>query len=229
MKEMRWFRVWTDIVDDEKLRLLSPADRWYYVGILALKRAGILDAPGGKDVFRDPDDSKWVPRMVDRKVGVKLQLTERETAEVLRRLMDVDLVDGDWHPIGWGNRQFESDNSTARVQEFRKRNVKRSGNVSETPSETETETETETERKPARKRASRRCPESFSPDLQYAKSQVPDIDAQREAQKFRDWEFKTPRSDWAATWRTWIQNCRESGKYARQMVNGQAREAPIFR
>ncbi len=71
-----------------------------------------------------------------------------------------------------------------------------------------------------------RAPEEFSPDLDYARSQLPDVDAEREAQKFRDWEFKTPRSDWPACWRTWIGNCRESGKYARMpkstpmVVNG---------
>lgn len=61
----------------------------------------------------------------------------------------------------------------------------------------------------------RRVPEEFCPDLEYAKREIPDIDAEREAQRFKDWEFKTPRSDWPATWRTWIGNCRDSGKYAR--------------
>ena len=63
---------------------------------------------------------------------------------------------------------------------------------------------------------SRRVPEDFVPDLDYARKQIPDLDAEREAQKFRDWEFKTPRSDWAATWRTWIGHCRDSNKYARK-------------
>lgn len=69
--------------------------------------------------------------------------------------------------------------------------------------------------KRARKRASR-VPTDFSPDLDLARRELPDIDAEREAQKFRDWEFKTPRSDWAAVWRNWIEQCRESGKYARK-------------
>jgi hypothetical protein len=60
-----------------------------------------------------------------------------------------------------------------------------------------------------------RVPESFSPDLAYAKTQIPDIDAEAEAKKFRDWEFKTPRSDWAACWRTWIAKAKESSQYAK--------------
>lgn len=79
---------------------------------------------------------------------------------------------------------------------------------------------TPTERQSAPKRASRRVPEDFQPDLAYATQQLPDIDAPREAQKFRDWEFKHARTDWPAAWRTWIGNCRENGKYARVPKGG---------
>lgn len=88
-------------------------------------------------------------------------------------------------------------------------------NVAHAEAEAEAEAR---EKRPARKRASR-VPKDFQPDLEYARSQLPDIDAEREAQKFRDWEFKTPRSDWAAAWRTWIGKCRESGKYARRAAD----------
>lgn len=63
---------------------------------------------------------------------------------------------------------------------------------------------------------SRRVPDGYTPDLGYAVAQIPDVDASAEAQKFRDWEFKTPRSDWDAVWRTWISNCKTSDKYARK-------------
>jgi hypothetical protein len=66
------------------------------------------------------------------------------------------------------------------------------------------------------RRPSKRVPENFSPDLAYASSQIPDIDAEAEAQKFRDWEFAKPRSDWPAVWRTWIRNCKDRGQYARK-------------
>lgn len=69
-------------------------------------------------------------------------------------------------------------------------------------------------------RRSSRVPEDFHPDLAYARAQVPGIDAESEAQKFRDWEFKTPKSDWPATWRRWITTCRETGKYARISSGG---------
>jgi hypothetical protein len=63
---------------------------------------------------------------------------------------------------------------------------------------------------------SSRVPGDFEPDLDYARSQLADIDAEAEAKRFRDWEFKTPRSDWPATWRTWIGHCKDSGKYSRK-------------
>jgi len=73
----------------------------------------------------------------------------------------------------------------------------------------------EQEKRARPKRASR-VPEDFVPDLEFARSQLSGVDAEREAQKFRDWEFKTPRSDWAAAWRNWIGRCRETGSYAKK-------------
>jgi hypothetical protein len=84
-----------------------------------------------------------------------------------------------------------------------------------------TEAEAEAKKsKRARKVRTSRVPEDFSPDLDLARSLLPDVDAEREAQKFRDWEFKTPRSDWAAVWRTWIENCRDTGRYAKKPKGG---------
>jgi uncharacterized protein YdaU (DUF1376 family) len=73
----------------------------------------------------------------------------------------------------------------------------------------------DTEGAPKPRRASRRCPKEFEPDLEFAVREVPDIDAEAEAAKFRDWEFAKPRSDWAACWRTWVRNARDRGSYAK--------------
>jgi hypothetical protein len=80
------------------------------------------------------------------------------------------------------------------------------------------DTDTNTGGEP-RKRGSRRCPEGHSVDLAYARQQVPDIDAEAEEGKFRDWEFKSPRRDWDATWRNWIRSCKETGRYARKAAS----------
>jgi uncharacterized protein YdaU (DUF1376 family) len=67
--------------------------------------------------------------------------------------------------------------------------------------------------KPARKvRGSRKVPPDFEVTLDmqaWAAEGAPAVDWRRETDKFRDWEFKHPRSDWAATWRTWIRKAQE--------------------
>ena len=71
-----------------------------------------------------------------------------------------------------------------------------------------------TDKRERRAKRSSRVPADFPPDLSLA-SGLSGIDIAAEVQKFRDWEFKTPRSDWAAAWRNWVQRCRETGQYAK--------------
>jgi hypothetical protein len=64
--------------------------------------------------------------------------------------------------------------------------------------------------------ASKRVPAEFTPDSSYASAELPDMDVAAEVAKFKDCEFKKPRSDWDATWRNWVRTCKESGRYARK-------------
>ena len=77
---IRWFRMYSEAVDDEKLRLLAFEDRWHFVAILCCKAQGLLD---GDDTLRR------------RKVAVKLGLAARELDEVARRLEEVGLIDAE--------------------------------------------------------------------------------------------------------------------------------------
>lgn len=133
MSQMQWFRLYSRIVDDEKLRLLAFEDRWHFVALCCLKSDGLLD---------DPDDS-----LRARKIAVKLGVQARELEEIGRRLQEVGLVDENLSPVAWDELQFRSDNSTDRVKKFRekqKRNgAKRDRNVSATGQETEADTDTE--------------------------------------------------------------------------------------
>jgi hypothetical protein len=85
---------------------------------------------------------------------------------------------------------------------------------------TEAEVEEEREGKPKRAKRASRVPRDFNPDVDLARSLLPDADVEAEVQKFRDWEFKTPRSDWPAVWRGWLQRCKERGEYARKAKEG---------
>jgi len=105
---MKWFRMYADCVDDEKLRLLAFEDRWHFVAILALKCAGLLDAG-------DP------VAMLERKLCLKLGLGLRELSELQRRLNEVNLIDTVWNPIGWTKRQYQHDTSAERTRNWRQR------------------------------------------------------------------------------------------------------------
>lgn len=67
-----------------------------------------------------------------------------------------------------------------------------------------------------RGKRAKRCPPDFVPDTAWALAEVPDMDVGREVQKFKDWEFKTAKSDWPATWRSWVRKGRDDGKYSRK-------------
>jgi hypothetical protein len=132
---MKWFRLYSEAVDDEKLRLLAFEDRWHFVAILCLKSQGILD---------NLDDEA----MQRRKVAVKLGVQLRELDEIARRLAEVGLLDqSTLQPLAWDRRQYKSDNAASRVAEHRERKAKackvtrRYSNVTVTPPDTDTDTD----------------------------------------------------------------------------------------
>lgn len=133
MSKMQWWRAYSRMIDDDKLRLLAFEDRWHFVALCCLQCDGLLDEP----------DSP----VRTRRIAVKLGVQVRELEEIGRRLQEVDLVDENLKPVAWDNLQFKTDNSTERVKKFREKQhrnkVKRFSNVSVTGQETETESELE--------------------------------------------------------------------------------------
>ena len=133
---MHWFRLYSRMIDDDKLRLLAFEDRWHFVALCCLKSEGLIDEPA--------DDLRA------RRIAVKLGVQLRELDEISRRLREVGLVDEALSPLAWDELQFRSDSSTDRVKAYRKRQkkqgadtVKRDCNVSETAQEEDTDTDTE--------------------------------------------------------------------------------------
>lgn len=118
-KTMPWFRAYTEMVDDEKLRLLAFEDRWHFVALLCLKGQGLLDEGGP---------------LLMRKVAVKLGLSVREVEEVARRLAEVELIDkATLQPLAWDDRQMKSDSSADRVKAYRERKKQVSQSGAKTP------------------------------------------------------------------------------------------------
>ena len=115
---LRWFRVYADIIDDDKLGLLAFQDRWHFVAILALKASGLLD---------DECD----PSLKYRRVAYKLGIAGNELDELRKRLADVGLIDREtMQPCRWADRQFENDTSRERQRRYRERkSMKGKGNA----------------------------------------------------------------------------------------------------
>lgn len=101
----RWCRLYADIVDDERIRLLDPEDRWYFVALLACMCQGLMDKAEGP--------------LLDRMVGVKLGLADAAIGPLKQRLQDVGLVGDDWVPRAWERRQYRHDSSAERVRKHR--------------------------------------------------------------------------------------------------------------
>lgn len=112
---MSWFRVHNDILDNPKLLMLAPSDRWYFTAILSLKSQGVLD--------------KFKRDKLDKVISTQLRLTLAEWEECSRRLQEEDLIDAKYQPVGWDSRQYKSDNSTERSRKHRAR--KRAEKVAE--------------------------------------------------------------------------------------------------
>lgn len=110
MKKLPWFRAYTEMVDDEKLRLLAFEDRWHFVALLCLKGQGVLNN-------EDP--------LMMRKVAVKLGIDARTLEDVARRLAEVGLIDQETlQPLNWDSRQMSSDTdptNAERQRRYRKR------------------------------------------------------------------------------------------------------------
>jgi hypothetical protein len=130
---MQWFRAYSRMIDDDKLRLLAFEDRWHFVALCCLKSEGALDGELGS--------------LRDRRIAVRLGVQVRELEEIGRRLREVELIDENMHPVSWDKLQYRSDNSSERVKKHREnkaRNaVKQPCNVSETLPDTDTDTELE--------------------------------------------------------------------------------------
>lgn len=75
-----WFRLYAEMVDDEKIRLLAFEDRWHYVALLCCKGQGLLDAGDSRE-------------LLERKLAVKLEVSVDEIKAIIRRLAAAGLLD----------------------------------------------------------------------------------------------------------------------------------------
>ena len=136
-----WFRFYVEAMHDPKLRQLSPTHRWLWVSVLAAARQSPI--PGFLMVSdrQAMSESMLSDFAAVRVSDVRSGLTAMESIGLIERDPSLDC----WAVPRFSDRQFESDDITARTRKHRSkeqgRNVPRT--AVGTPPETETETESE--------------------------------------------------------------------------------------
>lgn len=141
-ESLKWFRLYTEIINDDKVRLLAFEDRWHYIAVLCLKAGGVLDEQDA--------ELRW------QRIRVNLGLADADLEKMLDRLAKVRLIDRKTlEPLAWNRRQFVSDHDPTAADRLKRFRDKKKGetdmkrvssalrNGHETRSETETEKEEE--------------------------------------------------------------------------------------
>lgn len=103
---MKWFKLYTDLAQHPRLRILAFEDRWHYVSLMCAKADGTLDE---------------APALRDKMLSVHLGLSAVEMDAVKDRLMDVELITEDWDIINWDDKQSADATGAARKRRQRAR------------------------------------------------------------------------------------------------------------
>jgi len=129
---LNWFRLYGEVIDDDKLRLLAFEDRWHFIALLCCKSKGILDTAG---------------ELLARRVALRLGLSVLELEIVAKRLADVGLIDATtYQPLAWEKRQRRSDSDhTNRDRQKRFRDKEKAANALRNGAVTRTEKRREEE------------------------------------------------------------------------------------
>jgi hypothetical protein len=177
------------------------------------------------------------PRDLADYADVRISVVNSALPKMLR--LGMIAMDGDTIVIlNWDERQFESDNVTARTQRYRaktkeqgrnvptsdvgtlqRRSRERSGNAPDTETETDNDSlrsSLRTQRAPNRRQAER-LPDGWRPDPTIhseMRVKFPHVNTEFETEKFKDyWHAKAGKDatklDWQATWRNWIRTAAE--------------------
>ena len=132
---MKWFRFWTDTLDDVKILQLSDYEYRIWTYLLAI--ASEVNSMSGEC------------QVNVKSMSLRCRTQVNHFLRALETFQKVGLItiNGDGYPVitNWKKRQFKSDDVTARVHKYREATIKRnvSCNVSETDQITDTDTDTE--------------------------------------------------------------------------------------
>lgn len=247
-----WFRCYTEIKRDRKLRRLPINFRWIWVAILAMAKESPVQ---GKLLI-----SEKIPATIED-IADESAADIEETEQAIQKFIEQDMMheeDGVMILTNWDKRQYVSDNSTARVRKYREQKretlPKRFGNNEVTPPETETDTETDTEKeeegpeKPetlsSPSSQEREClkqlkavpkyPFIYQKDLEYLRSlavDFPTVDLLTELKKWKTYKLDHPLkkgSNARLQIRNWFENALRWNKDERASPVGQTGQPDKF-
>jgi DnaD/phage-associated family protein len=159
MSKMPWFRVYSELLNDKKIKRISrimQMPRAYVVGAWVTILCLANESPVRGKLMLSDDIPMGEDDLLEE-LGLDVETTRRLIDSFINLAMLGE--DSGLTITNWNERQFKSDNSTARVQKHRAKQAEKLGNVSPFSDETlpkryrnviETETETETEQKQSR-------------------------------------------------------------------------------
>lgn len=114
-----WFRFYVEATTDRKLRRISPAQRWLWVAVLCAAKQSPQE---GWLLLTDRE-----PLTVDD-IADLAGMKPKEVQAGLGRMVELGLLVHDQEAgalriVAWANRQYASDDSTARTRKHRSRDV----------------------------------------------------------------------------------------------------------
>ncbi len=121
-----WFRLYHEFSTNPKVQMLSEVNQRRYLMVLCAR-------------CRNGDKS-----LQDENAAFEMRISKEEWIKTKKVLGEVNLIDDLNKPIGWDERQYVSDSSTARSAKHRMKK-KQQHNVSATAPDTDTDTDTETD------------------------------------------------------------------------------------
>tara|TARA_B100000085_G_C18542869_1_gene512682 strand:- start:953 stop:1603 length:651 start_codon:yes stop_codon:yes gene_type:complete len=198
---VKWLKLYVDIAQNPRIKLLSFEDRWHYISLLCAKAEGYLDEN---------------PALRERMISVHLGLTLPEMENVKERLVDVGLIGSNWTIYNWDEKQSKDATGAARKRRQRAREKAEADANKEVRNKKENETVTVTSRDshatPIKQAGSRFKKPSIEELNEYIVSKGYPVSAQ-EFMDFYDangWKVgKNPMKDWKAAVRTWANRRRQ--------------------
>jgi hypothetical protein len=199
---MKWFRFWTDTVNDVKI--LQLTDYEYRIWTYLLCYASEVNTLSG--------ELQTTFKLLSLHFHQRFNLFSR-AIETFHKLGMITVSEDGYVTItNWSKRQFKSDDSYARVKKYREVNQKRnvSMTVSETAPDTDTDTDTEKDKTIKKQkiifedRKFKNIPEEL---IEKWKQVSPGIDVIKEISKAELWVISNPekkRSKWTSFLSNWM-------------------------